>query len=77
MQCMYASLLLFRSPSSDLHFSPWDINHQQFWLLGYEFPATLLVFTTEMVYVVTTAKKGKENFLTLNTELSSDHALHF
>jgi Xaa-Pro aminopeptidase len=30
----------------------------QFWLLGYEFPATLFVFTTEAVYVVTTAKKG-------------------
>lgn len=42
-----------------LYFYPWYINHQQFWLLGYEFPATLLVFTTEMVYVVTTAKKGK------------------
>ena len=30
----------------------------QFWLLGYEFPATLLVFTPEVMYVVTTAKKG-------------------
>ncbi|PYH33185.1 chromatin-remodeling protein SPT16 [Aspergillus neoniger CBS 115656] len=34
-------------------------NAMHFWLLGYEFPATLLVFTTEMVYVVTTAKKAK------------------
>lgn len=33
----------------------------QFWLLGYEFPATLMVFTTEAVYVVTTAKKGESN----------------
>ena len=31
----------------------------QFWLLGYEFPATLLVFTTAVLYVVTTEKKGK------------------
>lgn len=30
----------------------------QFWLLGYEFPATLLLLTTEAMYVVTTAKKG-------------------
>lgn len=34
-------------------------NAMHFWLLGYEFPATLLVFTTEVVYVVTTAKKAK------------------
>ncbi|KAF4214342.1 hypothetical protein CNMCM8980_004672 [Aspergillus fumigatiaffinis] len=32
-------------------------NAMHFWLLGYEFPATLLVFTLEAVYVVTTAKK--------------------
>lgn len=32
----------------------------QFWLLGYEFPATLLVLTTEAMYVVTTAKKGDD-----------------
>lgn len=30
----------------------------QFWLLGYEFPATLMVFTTEALYIVTTTKKG-------------------
>ncbi|KAA8647532.1 chromatin-remodeling protein SPT16 [Aspergillus tanneri] len=34
-------------------------NAMHFWLLGYEFPATLMVFTTEMMYVVTTAKKAK------------------
>lgn len=34
-------------------------NAIHFWLLGYEFPATLMLFTTEMVYVVTTAKKAK------------------
>ncbi|KKK24131.1 hypothetical protein P175DRAFT_0523793 [Aspergillus ochraceoroseus IBT 24754] len=34
-------------------------NAIHFWLLGYEFPATLLVFTPEVVYVVTTAKKAK------------------
>lgn len=33
-------------------------NTSQFWLLGYEFPATLLVFTPDVMYVVTTAKKG-------------------
>lgn len=34
-------------------------NAMHFWLLGYEFPATLMVFTTETMYVVTTAKKAK------------------
>lgn len=34
-------------------------NALHFWLLGYEFPATLLLFTTEAFYVVTTAKKAK------------------
>lgn len=30
----------------------------QFWLLGYEFPATLFVIAAEALYIVTTAKKG-------------------
>ncbi|KAI5800248.1 FACT complex subunit-domain-containing protein [Peziza echinospora] len=30
-----------------------------FWLLGYEFPATLILITQERVWVVTTAKKAK------------------
>ncbi|KAH8691097.1 transcription elongation complex subunit [Talaromyces proteolyticus] len=34
-------------------------NAIHFWLLGYEFPATLFVFTTESMYIVTTAKKAK------------------
>lgn len=34
-------------------------NAIHFWLLGYEFPATLMLFTTETLYVVTTAKKAK------------------
>ncbi|KAK5071914.1 FACT complex subunit spt16 [Lithohypha guttulata] len=34
-------------------------NALHFWLLGYEFPATLLVFTTTTVYVITTEKKAK------------------
>ncbi|MCJ1350719.1 MAG: FACT complex subunit spt16 [Icmadophila ericetorum] len=29
------------------------------WLLGYEFPTTLFVFTTEALYIVTTSKKAK------------------
>ena len=31
----------------------------QFWLLGYEFPATLFLFTLDALYIVTTSKKGK------------------
>ncbi|KAL8760627.1 MAG: hypothetical protein Q9184_003187 [Pyrenodesmia sp. 2 TL-2023] len=34
-------------------------NAMHYWLLGYEFPATLLVFTPEALWIVTTAKKAK------------------
>jgi nucleosome binding factor SPN SPT16 subunit len=34
-------------------------NTLHFWLLGYEFPATLIVFTQATVYFVTTEKKAK------------------
>ncbi|ETN46105.1 uncharacterized protein HMPREF1541_00289 [Cyphellophora europaea CBS 101466] len=34
-------------------------NTLHFWLLGYEFPATLMVFTQATVYFVTTEKKAK------------------
>ncbi|KAI5296122.1 FACT complex subunit spt16 [Ascosphaera acerosa] len=34
-------------------------NAMHFWLLGYEFPATLFVFTLDAMYIVTTAKKAK------------------
>ncbi|KAF2485902.1 FACT complex protein [Neohortaea acidophila] len=33
-------------------------NATQFWLLGYEFPATLFLFTLEAMYIVTTKKKA-------------------
>ena len=33
-------------------------NATQFWLLGYEFPATLFVITMEAMYIVTTKKKA-------------------
>jgi len=33
-------------------------NATQFWLLGYEFPATLMLFTMESMYIVTTQKKA-------------------
>jgi len=33
-------------------------NAIHFWLLGYEFPATLFLFTLDTLYIVTTAKKG-------------------
>ncbi|KAI1332711.1 FACT complex subunit SPT16 [Xylariaceae sp. FL0255] len=34
-------------------------NTMHCWLLGYEFPTTLMLFTTEKLYVITTAKKAK------------------
>nr|POF05416.1 fact complex subunit spt16 [Quercus suber] len=33
-------------------------NATQFWLLGYEFPATLMLITPEAMYIVTTKKKA-------------------
>ncbi|KAI4161693.1 MAG: hypothetical protein LQ342_004701 [Letrouitia transgressa] len=34
-------------------------NAIHYWLLGYEFPATLMIFTPEALWVVTTTKKAK------------------
>ncbi|RYP64538.1 hypothetical protein DL771_008727 [Monosporascus sp. 5C6A] len=34
-------------------------NSMHFWLLGYEFPTTLMLLTVDCLYVVTTAKKAK------------------
>jgi nucleosome binding factor SPN SPT16 subunit len=34
-------------------------NAMHFWLLGYEFPTTLMLFTPETLYILTTAKKAK------------------
>ncbi|KAI1204947.1 SPT16-domain-containing protein [Annulohypoxylon truncatum] len=34
-------------------------NAMHFWLLGYEFPTTLMLLTIDTLYVVTTAKKAK------------------
>ncbi|KAB8266692.1 FACT complex subunit spt16 [Aspergillus minisclerotigenes] len=50
-------------------------NAMHFWLLGYEFPATLMVFTTDMMYVVTTAKKGEDWPNTDSTYLSANTGL--
>lgn len=59
---MHVSHLLFKAATpSQLCFTHSLVANtlcSQFWLLGYEFPATLFVFTTDAVYVVTTAKKG-------------------
>ena len=50
-------MLLMPVPSSQLELA--DICLKlQFWLLGYEFPATLMLLTPETVYIVTTKKKG-------------------
>ncbi|CAH0004873.1 unnamed protein product [Clonostachys byssicola] len=34
-------------------------NAMHFWLLGYEFPTTLMLLTTDTLYILTTAKKAK------------------
>lgn len=33
--------------------------YAQFWLLGYEFPTTLMLILLDTIYIVTTAKKGQ------------------
>jgi nucleosome binding factor SPN SPT16 subunit len=35
---------------------------KQFWLLGYEFPTTLMLLTVDTLYVLTTQKKGEKLF---------------
>ncbi len=37
---------------------PTVLTLRQFWLLGYEFPTTLMLFTVDTLYILTTAKKG-------------------
>jgi nucleosome binding factor SPN SPT16 subunit len=34
------------------------LTNTQFWLLGYEFPTTLMLFTLDTLYILTTQKKG-------------------
>ena len=51
------SLLILLGKSDDPGYQKSNALH--FWLLGYEFPATLLLFTPESLWVVTTAKKAK------------------
>ncbi|KAL6866069.1 FACT complex subunit spt16 [Amphichorda felina] len=34
-------------------------NAMHFWLLGYEFPTTMMLFTVDTLYILTTAKKAK------------------
>ena len=34
-------------------------NSLQYWLLGYEFPATLFLVTLDKCYILTSGKKGK------------------
>lgn len=33
---------------------------RQFWLLGYEFPTTMMLLTVDSIYILTTAKKGED-----------------
>lgn len=59
MLCMYVAnhetILLHR-----ITFVQQLTTNLKFWLLGYEFPATLMVFTQATMYIVTTEKKGKD-----------------
>ena len=46
---------------SDARYTIIHADDLQFWLLGYEFPATLLLLTPETCYIVTTKKKGTDH----------------
>ncbi|CCU76521.1 FACT complex protein [Blumeria hordei DH14] len=50
-------LILMGRTDETLNFQKHNAIH--FWLLGYEFPATLFLFTLDKLWVVTTAKKAK------------------
>ncbi|KAF2861548.1 FACT complex protein [Piedraia hortae CBS 480.64] len=50
------SIALITGKSSDMSFH--KTTALQFWLLGYEFPATLMLFTLEGLFIVTTKKKA-------------------
>ncbi|KAI1005200.1 FACT complex subunit [Podosphaera aphanis] len=54
-----ASSILVLMGKTDETISFQKHNAIHFWLLGYEFPATLFLFTLEKLWVVTTAKKAK------------------
>ncbi|RMZ81270.1 hypothetical protein DV737_g2619, partial [Chaetothyriales sp. CBS 132003] len=47
-------------------------NTLHFWLLGYEFPATLMVFTPTAAYIVTTEKKAKHLQALKNGKIAVD-----
>lgn len=49
----------------------YSLTSAQFWLLGYEFPATLMLITLEGVYIVTTTKKGERISYTPIPDLNS------
>jgi nucleosome binding factor SPN SPT16 subunit len=54
-----ADSLLFVTGTSDDEISYQKTISLQIWLLGYEFPETLVLITMDKVYFVTSQKKGK------------------
>lgn len=52
------SRFVFMRSTRLLNESVLSLPRSQLWLLGYEFPATLFIFTQEAVHIVTTRKKG-------------------
>lgn len=53
MLCMY----VFAVDATDVAVRA-ALTVSQFWLLGYEFPTTLMLFTLDTLYILTTQKKG-------------------
>ncbi|MCJ1307261.1 FACT complex subunit spt16 [Agyrium rufum] len=54
------SIVILMGRPDDAAFTSYRKNNaMHLWLLGYEFPATLILLTAEKVYIVTTTKKAK------------------
>ena len=58
------SIVILLGKSDDQGYQKSNALH--FWLLGYEFPATLILLTQDGVWAVTTAKKGIWTCLSLS-----------
>ena len=57
----YCAALITSGPLGTSHANPCF----QFWLLGYEFPTTLMLFTLDTIYIITTQKKGARIHLSI------------
>lgn len=70
MPCTYVVALVTLSPLAPSALAKLIVASLQFWLLGYEFPTTLMLFTPETLYILTTQKKGAPSNETLRERVT-------